>query len=275
MPVTRLKGRMRPRAHSVFLYVIALGVAVAVAAAGMTGKANAATVAGPKLSGMATSAVRLANLAGFARIGQSQLTEGAPITALPLTPGLIINLGSSYGVTLEDRAGGVAITGAAADGSVTVVKANRSGLGFGIVTDRHALLKYEYKAILAPGTTIKPTRDGGFSQVNAAGAVIGHVSPAYAIDSTGKRLPASYSFDSATDELIVNTDATHAKGAVFIDPSWKCWATASAFGALWILAAAAWVFSDGTAAWAAWALRAWFGLSLNAANTTAKACALH
>jgi hypothetical protein len=41
-----------------------------------------------------------------------------------------------------------------------------------------------------------------------------------------------------------------------------------------VLAAAAWLLSDGIVTYIAWALRVWFGLSINAANTIAKACAL-
>lgn len=260
------------RLHSLSVRVIGLALVASAVATGISGTANAATASGPKLSAMVSSAVHLAKLARFAQIDQGQLTKSAPITVIPLTPGLVVDLGSSGGATLAEPAVGVAITGTAADGSVTVIKANESGLGFGIVTNRHTRLEYRYKVILAPGTTIKPAADGGLNQINAAGAVIGHISPAYAIDSTGAHLPASYSFDSRHYELVVKADTTHAKGAVFIDPSWHCWAVASLYGAAWILVVAAWIFTDGTAAWVAWALRTWFGLSLNAANSISRAC---
>jgi hypothetical protein len=256
------------------LSVRAVGVAVAasVVAAGMTSPANAAGVSGPRLSPMVSSAVKLANLAGFAHVGLDQFKASVPVTAIPLTPGLVIDVGKSGGTELADPAAGVAIIRGAMNRTITVTKANGSGLGFGIVTSRHAHLEYRYKAILAPGTVVKPAADGGLNQVNDAGVVIAHISPAYAIDSAGARLPASYSFDSRNHELIVKADTTHAKGAVFIDPSWRCWATAGFYGAAWIVTVAAWIFTDGTAAWVSWALRAWFGLSINAANSIAKAC---
>ena len=272
---SRLRAASLLPFRAIAVTVTAAALAASVVVTGMTGSANAAVASEPTFSAMASSAVRLTNLTGFAHIGQDQLTKSVPVTAIPLTPGLVIHLGSSRGATLADRSAGVAITGTAADGSVTVVKANETGLGFGIVTNRHTQLEYRYKAILAPGTMIKPAADGGLDQFNGAGAVIAHISPAYAIDSTGAHLAASYSFDSRNQELIVKADTTRAKGPVFIDPSWRCWATAGAYGAAWILAAAAWIFTDGTAAWVAWALRVWFGLQLNAANNIAKACALH
>ena len=273
MLLSRFTGRLRSGSRSFSLRVVILALVASVVAASVTSTANAATGARSKFPASISSAVKLANLAGFAHIRPGQLKKSAPVTAALLTPDMAIQLTAYRGSALVDQPAGVAITGAAADGSVVVLKANRSGLGFGIVTNRHSLLTYRYKAILAPGTRITAAPDGGLDQVNAAGVVVDHISPAYAIDSTGTKMRASYRFDSLTDELMVEADSTYAKGAVFIDPSWHCVAIASFYGAVWVLAAAAWLFSDGVgAAFLAWALRAWFGLSLNAANSIARAC---
>jgi hypothetical protein len=267
----KMFNMMNMRALSLRMASVVLSGSVATF--GMTGAANATTANAPRFSKITVSAVKLTNLAGFAHISQAQFKRSAQVTAIPLAPGLIVNLGSSDGETLIDPTAGVAITDSSAGGSATVVKANASGFGFGITTTQHARLEYHYKTVLAPGTTIKPAADGGLNELNSAGEVIGHISPAYAIDSTGARIPASYGFNSRNNELVVKANTTHARGAVFIDPSWHCWVTASFYGAAAIVAAAAWIFTDGTAAWVAWALRAWFGLSINAANSIARACA--
>jgi hypothetical protein len=260
--------------RSSLLRVIVPAIAVSVIAAGMSSAASASAASAPRLSTAASSAVHMADLAGFTDISQSQLTSSAAITALPLTPDLIIKLSPAHGTALADQAAGVAITGTGNDGSVIVAKANKTGLGFGIVTSRHGPLEYSFKALLAPGTTIKAAPDGGLNQVSATGAVIAHINPAYAIDSAGTRLPASYSFDSRSRELIVKANTSNAKGAVFIDPSLKCVLTVSGIGLAWLLVAAAWLFSDGVgASFMYWALRVWFGISINAANTVTRACA--
>ncbi len=247
-------------------------IAACMVAAGASGVASAATPSTPRLSGMVSATIKLANLAGFAHISRDQLATHAPIETFALTPEMAINLGAPRSDSLVVRAAGIAITNSGPPDTVTIFKETESDSGFGIVTERHAHVEYRYHAILAPGTTIKTGPDGGLFQVASNGRVIGYISPAYAVDSVGAHLPASYTFDSRDHVLIVKANTTHAKGAVFIDPSWHCWATATLYGAAWIVAVAAWVFTDGTAAWVAWALRVWFGLQLNAANAIARAC---
>jgi hypothetical protein len=273
-PACRRPSTPLASARSFSLRVIVPLITTSVIAAGMSSAASASAAPAPRPSTAALSAVRMADLAGFADVSQSQLTPSAAITALPLTPDLIIRLGPAHGTALADQAAGVAITGTGNDGSVVVAKANRAGFGFGIVTSRHGILGYSFKALLAPGTTIKAAPDGGLNQVSATGAVIAHISPAYAVDSAGTRLPAAYSFDARSSELIVKANTSHAKGTVFIDPSWRCVLTVSGIGLGWLLAAAAWLFSDGVgASFMYWALRTWFGLSVNAANIITRACA--
>lgn len=242
--------------------------ALAVATSLISAPASAA-VSPSVPSGVTRTAVALANRAGFADISANRLVKSAPANAVPLTPALVVALNPTKSAAFSTK--GVTINGKAADGSVTVV---RQG-GFGVVTDRHANVEYRYKTFMVPGTKLVKATDGGLDQLSRAGQFVGHIDAAYALDSAGTKFPASYSYDSATHELVVRANTTAAKGDVFIDPSWRCWMTAGAYGIGWIVAVAGWVFTDGTAAWAMWALRAWFGVSYNAANVVAKACALH
>jgi hypothetical protein len=269
-----LNNTRRPLARlSTMLGVTAALVGVTLAVTTTGGPARAATAPSPQLPANVVAAARAASVAGFAHISDGDLKTAPPITGAALTPGMLVELGTP-GPAYVDHSDGVAITGPTRYGSVIVIRANESGFGFGIVTTRHGHLQFEYKTVLAPGTTVKPATDGGLNQVSSAGVVLSHIDPAYAVDSTGKRLPASYAYNSRSDELIVTANTDQAKGAVFIDPSWKCIAEASAYGALWVLAAAAWLFSDGTVTFLVWALRAWYGLSLGAADHIAQACAL-
>lgn len=188
---------------------------------------------------------------------------------MPLTPTLAIVLKPTTAPAFTD--GHVMITGETADGTAQVVELG----GFAVVTNRHDRLEFHYKTISAANTTLVRSADGGMDEKTSAGKIVGHIDPASAIDSTGVPIPASYSYDSTNHEIVVQADTTHAIGAVFIDPSWRCWAVAGAYGAGWVVAAAAWIFTDGGTVWAAWALRAWFGLSFNAADAVARACTLH
>lgn len=217
-------------------------------------------------SGLTVAAARLAARAGFtAEDSATQLTPTASISSIEVTPLLSVDLGTVSGSAYRD---GQATINPSANGSATVVEPG----AFGIVTTRHGVLEYAYKVTTAPGTSLVPASDGGLNQADKAGHVLWHIDAAYAIDSTGAQLPASYSYDAATHQLLVKADTTKAHGAVFIDPSWKCWATASAVGLVWLVAAFGWIFTDGGETWVIWALRAWFGISLGAADRIARAC---
>jgi hypothetical protein len=240
----------------------------AVAAVSAPGTAQAQTVArGP--SGLQKSAITLSGAAGFAHINQSKLHQTTPVGMVQMTPTLAIKLQPSTTTAFTD--GNVTINGRATDGTVTIAKLG----GFAIVTDRHANLTYRYKTALSPGMTLVQSADGGIDERTTTGTVVAHIGAAFAIDSAGAKLPAAYTYDARKGELVVTADTRLAHGATLIDPSWRCWATASAIGLSWVVAAAAFVFTDGGAAWVAWALRVWFGLSYNAADTIARACALH
>lgn len=212
------------------------------------------------------TAAQLSSTAGFTPRGDAKLTKTSAVSAVPLTPFLVADLATAPGPAYAD--GPAIIDPPSADGSVIVVEPG----AFGIVTNRHAVVEYSYKVSEAPGTTLINSTGGALDQINAAGRVVGHIDPAHAVDSTGAKMAASYSYDTATHELIVKADTTTAQGAVFIDPSWKCWAVASAIGLAAIVVAAGWLFTDGTESWVIWALKTWFRVSPNAANIIAKAC---
>ena len=109
---------------------------------------------------------------------------------------------------------------------------------FGIVTTRHGNLECRYDDVAAPGTTLVTAADSGLNRVDKSGDATGHIDAACAIDSTGAELPASYIYGAATHQLVVKADIAKANGTIFIDPSWRYWATASAIGLVWLVAAA-------------------------------------
>jgi len=116
--------------------------------------------------------------------------------------------------------------------------------------------------------------DGSLQQTDPAGANLGRIEAANAVDSTGASQPASYTYDNQRHQLIVRADTRKATGATFIDPSWRCYATASVYGVGWIVAAAAFIFG--------WpipyvdaAIVAWTRISYGAADVIARQCALH
>jgi hypothetical protein len=241
--------------------------AVVLVSLNTTSAAWASPAKGASDSGLIRDAITLSARAGFATIDLQRLTTSAPKATVALTPTLAVKLHAAKAPAMTD--GQVSLT-PTADG----VEIAQPG-GVAIVTGTHAELEFRYTTIAPEGTALAPATDGGLNELNAAGHLIGHIDPALAIDQSGQHLPASYGYDAGRHELVVRADTTAARGAVFIDPSWQCYAVAGAYGAVFVLAAAAWLFTDGSVVFVMWALRAWFGLSFNAANAIARACTLH
>ncbi|GAA5036917.1 hypothetical protein GCM10023258_39880 [Terrabacter aeriphilus] len=243
-------------------------VTVAALAASLTsGQAASAASPASSLNQQAQSAAQLANKANFAKIEVGRLRPTTSSGVVPITPTLAVKVGNP--------------TPALTDGHVTISTSTNGTTvvaqvgGFGVVTKKHANVEFRYSTIMPSGASLVPAADGGLDEKNSTGKVVGHIDAAYAVDSSGAAIPASYGYDKAAKELVVKADTTNAKGAVFIDPSWRCYATAGAYGAVWVLAAAAWLFTDGSVVFVMWALRAWFGLSFGAADAIARACTLH
>lgn len=249
-----------------FRHVASLTAAALAAATVSAETAQATTTNTPQPPALVRTAETLAHRTGFTDQTGAALRRTAPVRAVLLTPGLAVMLDVAPGAAFTD--GRITINTPAADGTVTVAEPG----GFGIVTTDHKAVQYRYTTAAAPGTTLVGATDGGLDQVDAAGHAVGHIDAAFAIDSAGTRLPASYSYNPASRQLVVTADTTHAVGAVFIDPSWHCWAIASAYGLGTLVIAAAWLFSDGSVSWVAWALRTWFRVSFNAADSIARAC---
>lgn len=239
------------------------------AAAVVTALVSAPTSAGAAGPDSTTAEViDVVETAGFADIDPAALRATDPLTSVSLTPTLAISL---PGVASAATDGATTINGTAADGAVVVA---RTG-GFGVVTDDRGQLEYRYPVVAASGTTLVPATDGGLDEVSSTGTVVGHVDPAYAVDSTGRRLPASYGYDTATRELVVRADTTAAQGLVFVDPSWKCYAVAGAYGLGALVVIAGWIFvTRGVGvSWMSWALRTYYRVTPGAADAIARACA--
>ena len=75
MLLSRFTGRLRSGSRSFSLRVVILALVASVVAASVTSTANAATGARSKFPASISSAVKLANLAGFAHIRPGQLKK--------------------------------------------------------------------------------------------------------------------------------------------------------------------------------------------------------
>lgn len=200
------------------LVPVSVGLVTAVLLA--TGTPATPAVASPDRPVDVAETVALTGLTGFADVESDELVPTAPVTSVPVDGHLSIVLPSSGTAALADVDDGVVINGRADDGTITVVKGGTGSSGFAVVTGEHGTVEHRYPVRLGAGTTLVRAADGGLDHVDAGGAVLGHIEPAYAVDSTGAPMPAAYAFDAATDELVVTADTTTATGAVLIDPYW-------------------------------------------------------